>query len=99
MNYRYYFKEVISIISLLKKNVIFLISLLIGVICSVFGFIKLNHVYANVVNEYQDDAALLVPYYWLILIIGGLILITLSYVSWRKYKGTIKRKKNREAND
>lgn len=92
-------KEVISIISFLKKNIMFVISLLIGVIFSVFGLIKLNHVYANALNEYEENAALFVPYYWLILIIGGLILITLSYVSWRKYKGTIKRRKNRESND
>lgn len=99
MNYRYYFNGVISIIFFMKKNVLFLLCLIIGVICSVFGFIKLNYVYANVSSEYEDNAILLVPYYWLILIIGGLILITLSYVSWRKYKGTIKRRKNREAND
>ena len=60
--------------------------------------IKLNHVYAHTANE-QHDATFLISYYWLILIIGGLILITLTYVSWRKYKGTIKQKKNRGAND
>ena len=27
------------------------------------------------------------PFYWLLLIVGGIIASTLSYVSWRKYKG------------
>lgn len=91
--------EVISIFFIEKKHIIYFASLLIGVILSVFSVIKLNHTYANARSNLDYDVSTMVPFYWMILIIGGLILITLSYVSWRKYKGTIKRKKNREAND
>src|SRR5699024_1320470 len=98
MNYRYFLKEVISIIFFIKKYIVFFLSLCIGVMLSGFSVVKLNHVYAQSNNE-NHDTTFLVSYYWLILIIGGLILITLTYVSWRKYKGTIKQKKDRGAND
>lgn len=29
----------------------------------------------------------MIPFYWMMIIVGGCITITLSYVSWRKYKG------------
>ncbi|WP_047980055.1 sporulation protein YpjB [Ornithinibacillus contaminans] len=32
------------------------------------------------------------PFYWLVIIVGGIIASTLSYVSWRKYKGEQKQK-------
>lgn len=35
----------------------------------------------------------LTPLYWLAGIIGGCIALTLSYVSWRKYKGQNKKRK------
>ncbi|CQR46680.1 Sporulation protein YpjB (SpoYpjB) [Paraliobacillus sp. PM-2] len=31
-------------------------------------------------------------FYWIILMVGGIIIITLSYVAWKKYKGEKKRK-------
>jgi heme/copper-type cytochrome/quinol oxidase subunit 2 len=34
----------------------------------------------------------LVPFIWTVGIVGGCIAITLSYVSWRKYKGEEKKK-------
>lgn len=98
MNYRYFLKEVISIIFFIKKYIVFFLSLCIGVMLSGVSVVKLNHVYAQSNNE-NHDTTFLVSYYWLILIIGGLILITLTYVSWRKYRGTIKQKKDRGAND
>jgi len=34
----------------------------------------------------------LIPFIWTVGIVGGCIAITLSYVSWRKYKGEEKKK-------
>ncbi|MFB1049324.1 sporulation protein YpjB [Paraliobacillus sp. JSM ZJ581] len=31
-------------------------------------------------------------FYWIILMVGGIIIVTLSYVAWKKYKGEKKRK-------
>jgi len=91
---------VISIFFIQKKYIFYVISLLIGVILSIFSVVKLNHAYANTKNNLEEDVFTMVPFYWLILLIGGLILITLTYVSWRKYIGTIKqKKKNRGANN
>lgn len=42
------------------------------------------------VNEEGNDD--MFPFYWLVFIIGGIIASTLSYVSWRKYKGEQKEK-------
>ncbi|HAM81169.1 MAG TPA: hypothetical protein DCO80_10190 [Ornithinibacillus sp.] len=36
------------------------------------------------------------PFYWLILIVGGSIMSTLTYVSWRKYKGEKRAKQDRQ---
>ena len=37
-----------------------------------------------------------VPLVWTIAIVGGCIAITLSYVSWRKYRGEQKRKSEKD---
>jgi hypothetical protein len=34
----------------------------------------------------------LIPFIWTVGIVGGCIALTLSYVSWRKYKGEEKKK-------
>lgn len=52
----------------------------------------------SVINQYQlidiettsqSDA---LSFYWIILMVGGVIILTLSYVAWRKYKAEKKRK-------
>ncbi len=78
-----------------KKYIMFIVTLLIGVIFSIFSVVKLNHTYANAGTNDEYLASTMVPFYWLILLIGGLILITLSYVSWRKYKGSQRNSKGK----
>lgn len=58
-------------------------------------------IYASTTN--QDDVTT-IPFemsllYWAIGVIGGCILITLSYVGYRKYKGEKKRDKQYETKD
>ena len=38
----------------------------------------------------------LIPFIWTVGIVGGCIAITLSYVSWRKYKGEEKKKARKD---
>ncbi|WP_164668773.1 sporulation protein YpjB [Virgibacillus doumboii] len=38
------------------------------------------------------------PFYWMVAIVGGCIAITLTYVSWRKYKGEKKKQINKDSN-
>ena len=38
------------------------------------------------------------PFYWTVAIVGGCIAITLSYVSWRKYKGEEKKRPKKDSN-
>ncbi|MGY0691760.1 sporulation protein YpjB [Virgibacillus sp. FSP13] len=38
------------------------------------------------------------PLYWMIAIVGGLIAVTLTYVSWRKYKGEVKKRSKKGPN-
>ncbi|NLI67030.1 MAG: hypothetical protein GX374_00085 [Bacilli bacterium] len=40
----------------------------------------------------------IVPFFSLLLLIGGSIILTLTYVSWRKYKGTEYKKKKGKRN-
>lgn len=44
-----------------------------------------------------DEAPVIDPIFWGMIIVGGCITITLSYVSWRKYKG--EKNKNKERNE
>jgi len=72
---------------------------MIGVILCLLSIVRLKHAYASVSENKEELSITMVPFYWLIMLIGGLILITLSYVSWRKYKGMKTRRKDRESNN
>ncbi|QKY69192.1 sporulation protein YpjB [Lentibacillus sp. CBA3610] len=41
----------------------------------------------------------MVPFYWMVGIVGGSIAITLSYVSWRKYRGEKKKRSEDDSNN
>ncbi|HLS66603.1 MAG TPA: sporulation protein YpjB [Pseudogracilibacillus sp.] len=58
------------------------------------SIIQMNDSYANrdVVDTYSYVTD--IPFPAMITLIGGVIFVTLSYVSWRKYKG--ERKKRRD---
>lgn len=45
----------------------------------------------------KKDAGM-IPLYWMIIIVGGCIAFTLSYVSWRKYKGEEKKQTKKDSN-
>src|SRR5699024_2206834 len=50
-------------------------------------------VLAKTLEENPAKGKEMIPFYWMILIVGSCIAVTLSYVSWRKYKGEQQRKK------
>lgn len=57
--------------------------------------------YADTDEIVQEHFVLLssfVPFFTLLILIGGSILLTLSYVSWRKYKGYKLNKKIKKRN-
>ncbi|SFA74058.1 Sporulation protein YpjB (SpoYpjB) [Lentibacillus halodurans] len=39
------------------------------------------------------------PFYWMVGIVGGSIAITLTYVSWRKYRGEKKKQTEDDSNN
>lgn len=41
----------------------------------------------------------MVPFLWMVGIVGGSIAITLSYVSWRKYRGEKKKQTDDDSNN
>ncbi|ALX47947.1 sporulation protein YpjB [Lentibacillus amyloliquefaciens] len=41
----------------------------------------------------------MIPFYWIIGIVGGSIAITLTYVSWRKYRGERKKQTDDDSNN
>jgi amino acid transporter len=68
--------------------------LLIGILLYVLIEIIIGEtVNANTKQNQKGDDNMF-PFYWLIIIVGGTIAITLSYVSWRKYRGEKEEKKN-----
>lgn len=40
----------------------------------------------------------MIPFYWMVVIVGGCIACTLTYVSWRKYKGEKNKQTNKDPN-
>jgi len=57
--------------------------------------ILFNPVAADTVKDTSVKSKEMIPFFWMVLIVGGCIAITLSYVSWRKYKGEKNKKKNK----
>ncbi|RLL48220.1 hypothetical protein D8M04_02795 [Oceanobacillus piezotolerans] len=73
---------------------VWLLASFIGIfIIYLFGIITIHANSLLVTGE--EKTSNLTPFIWSVLIIGGSIVVVLSYVSWRKYKGQ-KRKKQRD---
>ncbi|MFD1038673.1 sporulation protein YpjB [Virgibacillus byunsanensis] len=71
------------------KRLVFIV--LIGIV--IFLFIQPSDIIADTVAKTETKKNTeMIPFYWMILIVGGWIAITLSYVSWRKYKGEQKKR-------
>ncbi|RKQ37647.1 sporulation protein YpjB [Oceanobacillus halophilus] len=73
-------------------------TIVVGIL--VFLHLGVHTVDANPVQESDVSKNNLdwVPFIWAVVIIGGSIGVTLSYVSWRKYKGEqrkLKKKKDK----
>lgn len=76
------------VINAFLKRLYFIIFFLFGIIIILISIFKLNESYARHESyDSQVKLASIVPFYWVIMLIGGIILIALSYVGWRKYKG------------
>lgn len=58
-----------------------------GFICILFGILQYNK--TRTIGETRDSMIIagFIPFYWMVLIVGGIILLTLIYVSIRKYIG------------
>ncbi len=56
--------------------------------------IPINNPYIMSSNNKAD----MIPFYWMVAIVGGCIAVTLTYVSWRKYKGEKKKQSDRDSN-
>lgn len=84
-----------GVISIRFKTWIYLTALMIGVICILVGIVQFTMSYSE--HKLKDSliVAGFVPFNWMIFLIGGIIILTLTYVSWRKYKGHKQRMKNR----
>ncbi|MDY0408309.1 sporulation protein YpjB [Virgibacillus soli] len=68
-----------------------------GVI-GIFFLIFSNHqtVFASATEPANLNRSEMVPFYWMVFIVGGCIAVTLSYVSWRKYKGEQKKRAKKD---
>lgn len=86
----------ISIQFFKQKFIIYLSFFAIGVIIILVSLIQINKAYAKIEQHEDYFVGSAIPFYWMIMLIGGIIIITLSYVSWRKYKGEKKSSKKRD---
>ncbi|MUV39788.1 hypothetical protein JNUCC1_03672 [Lentibacillus sp. JNUCC-1] len=65
--------------------------------CSIAIFFNnQHHVFASSVNNKKVHIINMVPFYWLVGVVGGSIVITLLYVSLKKYNAEHKRQKQRK---
>lgn len=75
------------------------IKVMMWIIIGIVFFFLIELLWSDVIlatmkgEKSEDD---LLPFYWLLLIVGGSIVCTLSYVSWRKYQGEKKEKQHRD---
>ncbi|API90394.1 hypothetical protein J32TS6_03500 [Virgibacillus pantothenticus] len=70
---------------------------IIGIIIYAIAFTP-KAIQANVHRAAQpamEQKGQLFPFIWIVLIVGGCIGITLTYVSWRKYRGEKKNKQDK----
>ncbi|MGM8211605.1 sporulation protein YpjB [Virgibacillus sp. W0430] len=71
-------------------------TLLIGILY--FNFFHPSFVRAHTSSIVLTTAAIEknnnIPFNWIVVILGGIIVVTLSYVSWRKYKGLEKKQES-----
>lgn len=67
----------------------------IGVWLIVTNVVLTTPAVADTVNEASGKSKEMIPFYWMIFIVGGCIALTLSYVSWKKYKGEKKKEKSK----
>ncbi len=86
----------ISIQFFKQKFIIYLSFFAIGVIIILVSLIQINKAYAKIEQHEDYFVGNAIPFYWMIMLIGGIIIITLSYVSWRKYKGEKKNSQKRD---
>jgi len=87
------------VISIYFKNKFFLFTCsVIGVILISISIVKIGGTFTKIENTNELYVSSIVPFYWMITLIGGIIMITLTYVSWRKYKGQ-KQQKKRDVNN
>lgn len=96
--------DICGVITMTRKffdKMIPLIIILLGL--SVFqpiNVLALEVIEANIQAEVEvtKEKLEMIPFYWTVGIIGGVIGLTLAYVSWRKYKAE-KRKQSKSPND
>lgn len=79
----------------IKKHIKRVILIVISIIISL-NITLANPVMAKTVQDAQTKGKDMIPFYWMIFIVGSCIAVTLSYVSWRKYKGEQKKQQNKD---
>lgn len=67
--------------------------LFIGVSAMLINIIFSAPVLADTIEKTSRESKDMVPFYFMLLIVGGCIAVTLSYVSWKKYKAEKKKQK------
>ena len=78
-----------------KKHFKRVILIIINITVSI-NIILANPIMAKTIQDNQTKGKDMIPFYWMIFIVRSCIAVTLSYVSWRKYKGEQKKKRNKD---
>ncbi|GGJ85518.1 hypothetical protein GCM10007063_05050 [Lentibacillus kapialis] len=80
-----------------KCLLFFMIGIYIYTLLSIPAIASAQHPLIFTANN--TSGMTMTPFYWVVGIVGGSIAITLSYVSWRKYKGEKKKQTDDDPNN
>ena len=58
-----------------------------------FALILPKTIYASSFSLYPLNKSEIISFHWMIIVLGGIIMITLTYVSWKKYNAIEKKNK------
>lgn len=96
--------DICGVITMTRKifyNMLQLIIILLGIsVFSPINIVALDVIGTNVQADVEvtKEKLEMIPFFWTVGVIGGVIGLTLAYVSWRKYKAE-KRKQFKSPND
>lgn len=87
---------------MVNRRKLHVVQITAAVLIGIFIFMQVGSIWTEASAINNESVSVhnkgMTPLIWTVIIVGGCITITLSYVSWRKYKAEVKGKKGKSKN-